>query len=212
VKSTTKNDRLWYTWRMKPKRVALYARVSTKDKGQDTENQLAQLRDFCARQDWEIVSEYIDHVSAKTSDKRQQFQAMLAAASRREFDLVLFWSLDRFSREGVLPTLKHLEALTSYGVGWKSFTEQYFDSCGIFRDAVISIAATLAKQERLKISERTVAGLQRAKKQGRVGGRPKVVTDREQVRRLREEGKSLREISTAMGLSLTSTARILKTA
>lgn len=196
---------------MKPRRVALYARVSTKDK-QDTENQLAQLREFCAKQDWEIVSEYIDHVSAKTSDKRPQFQAMLAAASRREFDLVLFWSLDRFSREGVLPTLKHLEALTSYGVGWKSFTEQYFDSCGIFRDAVISIAATLAKQERLKISERTVAGLQRAKKQGRVGGRPKVVTDREQVRRMREEGKSLREISTAMGLSLTSTARILKTA
>ena len=211
MKSTTKNDRLWYTWRMKPRRVALYARVSTKDK-QDTENQLAQLREFCAKQDWEIVSEYIDHVSAKTSDKRPQFQAMLAAASRREFDLVLFWSLDRFSREGVLPTLKHLEALTSYGVGWKSFTEQYFDSCGIFRDAVISIAATLAKQERLKISERTVAGLQRAKKQGRVGGRPKVVTDREQVRRMREEGKSLREISTAMGLSLTSTARILKTA
>ena len=87
---------------------------------------------------------------------RPQFQAMLAAASRREFDLVLFWSLDRFSREGVLPTLKHLEVLTSYGVAWKSYTEQYFDSCGIFRDAVISIAATLAKQERLKISERTL--------------------------------------------------------
>jgi DNA invertase Pin-like site-specific DNA recombinase len=78
---------------------------------------------------------------------------------------------DRFSREGVLPTLKHLELLTSYGVAWKSFTEQYFDSCGIFRDAVISIAATLAKQERLKISERTVAGLERARKAG-AGWRP----------------------------------------
>jgi DNA invertase Pin-like site-specific DNA recombinase len=137
---------------------------------------------------------------------------MLAAASRREFDLVLFWSLDRFSREGVLPTLKHLEVLTSYGVAWKSYTEQYFDSCGIFRDAVISIAATLAKQERLKISERTVAGLERARKQGRVGGRPKLVLDRDQVRRLRQEGKSLREVADAMGLSLTTTAGILKTA
>jgi DNA invertase Pin-like site-specific DNA recombinase len=190
----------------------LYARVSTKDKGQDTENQLAQLRAFAAKQDWTIMHEFIDHVSGKTSEKRPQFQAMLAAASRREFDLVLFWSLDRFSREGVLPTLKHLEVLTSYGVAWKSFTEQYFDSCGIFRDAVISSAATLAKQERLKISERTVAGLERARKQGRVGGRPKLVLDRAQVRRLREEGKSLREISDAMGLSLTTTARILKTA
>src|SRR5215831_9498436 len=197
---------------MKPRRVVLYARVSTKDKGQEALNQLAQLRAFCAKQDWTIVHEYVDHVSGKTAEKRPQFQAMLAAASRREFDLVLFWSLDRFSREGVLPTLKHLEVLTSYGVAWKSYTEQYFDSCGIFRDAVISIAATLAKQERLKISERTVAGRERARKQGRVGGRPQVIVDREQVRRLRDEGKSLREISDAMDLSLTTTARILKTA
>jgi DNA invertase Pin-like site-specific DNA recombinase len=196
---------------MKPRHVVLYARVSTKDK-QDATNQLAQLREFCAKQDWTITREYVDYVSGKTSEKRPQFQAMLAAASRREFDLVLFWSLDRFSREGVLPTLKHLELLTSYGTGWKSYTEQYFDSCGIFRDAVLAIAATLAKQERLKISERTLAGLQRARKQGRVGGRPRLVLDRNQVRRLRNEGKSLREISDAMGLSLTTTARILKTA
>ena len=172
-----------------------YARVSTKDKGQDTENPLAQLREFCAKQDWTITHEYIDHVSA---------------ASRREFDLVLFWSLDRFSREGVLPTLKHLELLTSYGVAWKSYTEQYFDSCGIFRDAVISIAATLAKQERLKISERTVAGLERTRKQGRIGGRPRVVTDRAKVAELRAAGKSLREISAEMGLAKTTVARIAR--
>jgi DNA invertase Pin-like site-specific DNA recombinase len=59
---------------------------------------------------------------------------------------------------------------------------------------------------------RALAGLERARKQGRVGGRPKLVLDRDQVRRLREEGKSRREISDAMGLSLTTTARILKTA
>jgi DNA invertase Pin-like site-specific DNA recombinase len=83
---------------VKPKRIALYARVSTKDKGQDTENLLAQLRDFCGKQDWAIIHEFIEHVSGKTADKRRQFQAMLAAASRHEFDLVLFWSFDRFSR------------------------------------------------------------------------------------------------------------------
>ena len=211
-KSIAKNERLWYDWSMKPRLIVLYARVSTKDKGQDTENQSSQLREFAAKQDWTITKEYVDHVSAKTAEKRPQFQAMLAAASRREFDLVLFWSLDRFSREGVLPTLKHLELLTSYGVAWKSYTEQYFDSCGIFRDAVISIAATLAKQERLKISERTVAGLERARRQGRVGGRPRLVLDRARLRRLREEGKSLREVADAMGLSLTTTARLLKSA
>ena len=58
---------------------------------------------------------------------------MLAAATRREFDLVLFWPLDRFSREGVLATQRDLERLSSYGVEWRSFTEQY--SCGMFKDA-----------------------------------------------------------------------------
>jgi DNA invertase Pin-like site-specific DNA recombinase len=208
-KSITKNDRLWYAWVMKPKRIVLYARVSTKDRGQDTANQLDQLREFCGKQDWTVIHEYVDHVSGKTADKRPQFQAMLGAASRHEFDLVLFWSLDRFSREGVLPTLKHLELLTSYGVMWKSYTEQYFDSCGIFRDAVISIAATLAKQERLKISERTIAGLQRAKRQGRVGGRPRVVVDRERVLKLRKAGESLGSIAEQLGLSKTTVARIV---
>jgi len=87
---------------------------------------------------------------------------MMAAAARHEYDLVLFWSLDRFSREGVLATLQYLQTLTSYGVGWRSFTEQYLDSCGVFRDAVLSILATIAKQERIRISERTIAGLAEA--------------------------------------------------
>jgi DNA invertase Pin-like site-specific DNA recombinase len=208
-KSIAKNDRLWYDWVMKPKRIVLYARVSTKDKGQDTRNQLAQLRDFSAKQEWAIVHEYVDQASGKTAD-RPQFKALMAAASRHEFDLVLFWSLDRFSREGVLETLQHLQTLTSYGVGWKSFTEQYLDSCGIFRDAVLSILATIAKQERIRLSERTVAGLERARKQGRIGGRPKVVTDRGKVAELRAAGKSLGEIAAEMGLAKTTVARIAR--
>jgi DNA invertase Pin-like site-specific DNA recombinase len=70
----------------------------------------------------------------------------VAAASRRQFDAVLFWALDRFSREGVFETLQHLQRLTSYGVGFRSFTEQYFDSCGMFRDAVIGILAAVARR------------------------------------------------------------------
>ncbi len=203
------NERLWHTWVMKPTRIALYARVSTKDKGQDTRNQLAQLRDFCAKQDWTIVHEYIDHASAKTAD-RPQFKELMTAASRHEWDLVLFWSLDRFSREGVLETLQYLRTLTSYGVGWKSFTEQYLDSCGVFRDAVLSILATIAKQERIRLSERTIAGLERARKQGRTGGRPRVVTDRQKVAKLRAAGKSLGDIAAEMHLSKSTVARIAR--
>src|SRR5690349_5184906 len=98
-------------------RIAVYGRVSTKDKGQDVKNQLVQLLKIAGRQGWTITIDYIDQAIA-TSSKRPQFQAMLAAASRREFDLVLFWSLDRFSREGVLATLQDLEWLSGYGVEW----------------------------------------------------------------------------------------------
>jgi DNA invertase Pin-like site-specific DNA recombinase len=73
----------------------------------------------------------------------------------------LFWKLDRFSREGVRKTLFYLTQLDGWKVGWRSFQEQWFDSCGPFKDAVISIMATLAEQERITISERTKAGLTR---------------------------------------------------
>lgn len=188
--------------------VAIYSRVSTKDKGQDTENQLMQLREFCAKQGWRIVCEYVDHTSGKHGE-RQQFQAMFVAASRREFDTVLFWSLDRFSREGVYETLQHFQRLTAYGVGYRSFTEQYLDSCGLFKDAVISILATIAKQERVRLSERTIAGLQRAKLQGRIGGRPRKQYDQNRLAELRRSGLSLGQIASETGLSKTTAARMV---
>lgn len=166
--------------------VALYGRVSTRDKGQDVTNQLRQLREFASKQGWTVKAEYIDRASGKHSD-REQFQAMFSAASRREFDTVLFWSLDRFSREGVYETLQHLQKLTAYGVGYRSFTEQYLDSCGLFKDAVISILATIAKQERVRLSERVLAGLERAREKKRIGGRPKALNEAQkaEVRKLR---------------------------
>jgi DNA invertase Pin-like site-specific DNA recombinase len=154
-------------------RVAIYARVSTGK--QDTENQAAQLREFASGQGWDVVAEFTDVVSGmKDERQRPQFKRMFESASRREFDLVLFWALDRFSREGVLPTLHHLQRLDGYGVAWRSFTEQYLDSTGVFKDAVISIMATIARQENIRRSERIRAGLARTKAQGTKLGRPRV--------------------------------------
>src|SRR4051812_39226436 len=190
-------------------RAAVYARVSTKDKRQDTANQLDQLRQFAVTQNWTVVQEYIDRATGKHSD-REEFQQMFLDASQRKFDVVLFWSLDRFSREGVRETLNHLERLASYGVGYRSFTEQYLDSCGIFKDAVLGILATIAKQERVRLSERTLAGLARARKQGRVGGRPKAIFDRARVERLHKAGKSLADIAEEVGVSKSSVHRITR--
>jgi DNA invertase Pin-like site-specific DNA recombinase len=190
-------------------RTVLYARVSMKDKRQDTENQLSQLRQSCELQGWTVSHEYIDRASGKRSD-REQFVKLFEDASQRKFDTVLFWSLDRFSREGVRETLNHLERLTSYGVNYRSFTEQYLDSCGIFKDAVLAILAVIAKQERVRRSERTLAGLAKARKQGRVGGRPRMVLRRDQIAAYRAEGMSISEISAKMEVPRTSVHRILK--
>jgi DNA invertase Pin-like site-specific DNA recombinase len=191
-------------------RVGIYARVSTKDKGQSVENQLEQLRQFCQRSGWTITNEFVDTKSGKAASNRPQFTAMFDAASRREFDLVLFWSLDRLSREGVSATLKYLEQLDGYGVGWKSFTEQYLDSTGMFKDAVIAILATVAKQERVRLSERVLAGLQQAKRRGKVLGRPRVIVDRFNVRELRAQGMSLGQIATQVGQPKSTVARIAR--
>jgi DNA invertase Pin-like site-specific DNA recombinase len=122
---------------------------------------------------------------------------------------VLFWSLDRFSREGVFETLQYLQRLTGYGVGYRSSTEQYLDSCGMFRDAVISILAVIAKQERVRLSERTLAGLATARAQGRVGGRPRVTCDEQRLLSLRTDGKSLATIAGELKLSKSTVARLL---
>ena len=198
-------------------KTALYARVSTKDKGQDTENQLVQLRMFCQSQGWEITNEYVDRASGKTSD-RTEFQKLFQDASQHKFDLVLFWSLDRFSREGVLETLQHLQRLTDWKVSYRSFTEQYLDSTGMFKDAILAILASIAKQERVRMSERTLAGLAIARAKGRIGGRPRLnksmsyITERPKVLKLHADGHSLQHIANEVGLSKQTVWRLVKAA
>jgi DNA invertase Pin-like site-specific DNA recombinase len=187
-------------------KIAIYARVSTAK--QDNENQLAQLHEFAAKQNWQVFDNYIDQESGSTSD-RPEFQRMFADASKRKFDLVLFWALDRLSREGVLETLQHLNRLTGYGVDYKSYTEQFFDSCGIFKDAVIAIMATLAKQERVRRAERTKAGLAVARAKGKTLGRPRTVKVHSvDIARLKAQGHSLRAIGRSLGISEGSVRRL----
>ena len=192
------------------KRVAVYGRVSTRDGRQDAENQLAQLREFCQSQGWTITREYVDNASGKSAEGRVEFQRMFADAAQRRFDIVLFWSLDRFSREGVLATLQYLQRLTGYGIAYRSFTEGFLDSAGPLRDAVLAILACIARQERIRISERVQAGLKRAQAQGRIGGRPRKVFDRAKVVSLRDAGLSISEIAAEMGVPRTSVHRALR--
>jgi DNA invertase Pin-like site-specific DNA recombinase len=184
--------------RTTPTRVALYARVSTETKGQATENQLLQLREYCQRQGYQIVQEYIDHATGKHSD-RDAFKAMFNGASRKEFDTVLVWSLDRFTREGVLETFEHVRRLTTCGVAFESYTEQHFRTTGPAGELMLAVSAWIARQERQRISDRTKAGVERARRSGKHCGRPKRVFNRALAVALRSEGWSWNKISSELG-------------
>jgi DNA invertase Pin-like site-specific DNA recombinase len=180
-------------------KISIYARIS-KDSS-DLDNQLLVLRDYCKRMNYEIVNEYTDIVSGAAAN-RQEFNKMLADASKRKFDMLLFYALDRFSRAGTRETIHYLQMLDDYGVLYKSFTEQYIDSSGIFKDVIIALLSTLAKQERVRISERVVAGLAKARTQGRVGGRPTLEAAKiEKIRKLKSAGMSILAISKELNVS-----------
>jgi DNA invertase Pin-like site-specific DNA recombinase len=155
-------------------RIAIYARVSTNDKGQDPENQLQQLRQWCASAGHTIVHEYVDHESGRKSTKgRKQFAALFEDAHRRKFDCVLFWALDRFTREGMVPTIMHLQRLAGCGVSFHSYTEAHLSTDNeLVGNILLAVMSSLAKVESQKIGERTRAGMARARAQGKRIGRP----------------------------------------
>jgi DNA invertase Pin-like site-specific DNA recombinase len=153
------------------RRVGLYVRVSTGK--QDTDNQLHELRAFAEQQGWAIITEYVDVVSGSGKKARPQFEACMLAASQRRFDVLLFWALDRLSREGIVRTISYLEQLQTWGVGWRSYTQPFLDTGNEMTNGIVlAVLSAVAKQERVTISERTKAGLARAKRKGVRLGRP----------------------------------------
>lgn len=197
-------------------RIALYIRVSDDrltDPKQHPENQLHQLRSHVvAKPGWSITREYVDReTGAKGRVGREQFDKLFrdAALARRPFDLVLVWSLDRFSREGVLQTHQHLAELDRLGVGFSSYTEPYIDTAGIFRDVIISLLASLAAQERQRHIERVKAGLARAKSQGKIFGRAKIPVEVAILRKMVAAGFSLAEMAGVLGCSAATVGRRL---
>ena len=192
-------------------KVAIYCRVSTRDKGQETANQRLLLEQFARNQSWKVVAVYEDRVSGKRGESgREAFRQMFAAAGRREWDCLLFFSLDRLTREGAFPTLRYLTRLSELGISYRSYTEEYINSTGIFGDVIVSLLATLARQETIRLSERTMAGLARSRAQGIIGGRPRLACDTDKVLKLHSDGKSLAAIAKELRISKTSVHRIVK--
>lgn len=188
-------------------KTAIYARISKDSSHLD--NQLDLLRQYCKTMNYEIVEEYTDIISGAAAN-RPEFSRMMKDASKRRFSLLLFFALDRFSRAGTRETIHYLQMLDDYGVAYRSYSEQYIDSTGIFKDVIISLLATLAKQERLRISERVKVGLDRARKQGRIGGRPSLDESKiSKIKEMKTAGNSIISIAKHLNISRTSVYQYL---
>jgi len=185
-------------------RAAIYARVSTAD--QHTDNQVVELREWARALAHEVVAEYID-VQSGARDDRPGLQRLLGDAHRRKFDVVLFWSLDRLSRGGIAKTLSLLRQLADRGVKFRSLRQDCIDTAGPLGELLIAVFAALGDIERQQHSDRTRAGLHRARLRGAQLGRPRIHFDPLKLEELRQRGYNLNEIARSLGVSVSTLGR-----
>jgi DNA invertase Pin-like site-specific DNA recombinase len=178
-------------------RAALYARISTREGRQHLDNQLAVLREFAHRMNWEIVTEYTDRESG-ANKKRPGLEQMMKDAAQRRFDLVAVFDLSRLTRGGPAEAFFYIARLSQSRVEFWSATEEHFRTCGKTGEIFIAIAAHIAEQERTMMRHRIRAGQERARRNGTVIGRPTLIIDRARILKMREQGKSIRQIAAAL--------------
>lgn len=190
------------------KRAAIYGRVSTD--GQTTDNQIVALREVAARRGWDIAEVYLDQgiSGAKGRDKRPGFDRMLKDASRRKFDVVMAWAIDRMGRSlrDLIDVIEHLEAT---GVDLY-LDQQNIDTTTPAGKLLFQVTGAFAEFERSMIRQRVSAGLVRARAQGKRLGRPRLAPATEQAIRaaLMDGGKGMLKIASEHGVGSGTVQRI----
>jgi DNA invertase Pin-like site-specific DNA recombinase len=192
-------------------RVALYARVSTSNKGQDVGLQLDELRRVAEQRGWEVSGEYVDDGVSGSADSRPELDRMMADAQAGSFDLVAVWKLDRLGRS-LQHLLRLLAHLSDWGVGFASLRDSGIDTTTPTGRLMLQILGALAEYERELIRERVIAGVRRAQAQGKHCGRPKVDLEIRPAVAMLQQGRGLREVASIMGVSRTTLRRRLKEA
>jgi DNA invertase Pin-like site-specific DNA recombinase len=181
-------------------RIALYARVSTADKGQDPEMQSRELREYVERRGFDLAGEYVDAGISGTKDSRPELNRLMADAHKRRFDAVCVWKFDRFARS-VSHLLRALETFRSLGIEFISYSEAIDTSTPVGK-MTFTVLGAVAELERSLIVERVRAGLRNAKAKGRKLGRPRVNADAAEIARLRAQGFSVEAIAEQLGVSV----------
>lgn len=190
---------------VKAKRVAIYARVSTRD--QHPENQLLELRRYAEARGWTVADEFVDKGVSGAKDHRPALTALMAAARKRKVDVVLVARFDRFARS-VRHLVTALEEFRALGVAFVASGDA-IDTTTPTGLMTFHIIAAMAQFERSLIQERIYAGLRRARAQGKRLGRPPKLIDAERVSALRQQGLSLRAIARETGFNKDAVRRSL---
>ena len=180
-------------------RVAIYARVSTVNHGQDVSMQTRELRQFAEARGWNVAGEYIDAGVSGAKDSRPELNRLMADAHKRRFDVVCVWRFDRFARS-VSHLLRALETFKALGIDFVSYSEQ-MDTSTPAGKMVFTVLGAVAELERSLIVERVRAGLRNARAKGKTLGRPRASVDAARIGRLRAQGRSIREIADELGYS-----------
>lgn len=181
-------------------RVAIYARISTTNHGQDVSMQTRELRDYCERRGWAVAGEYVDTGISGAKDRRPELDRLMGDAHKRCFDVVAVWKFDRFARS-VSHLLRALDTFRVLGVEFVSLSES-LDTATPAGRMVFTVLGAVAELERSLIAERVRAGLRNAKAKGRKLGRPRVVVDATRVTRLRASGLSWPKVARELGVSV----------
>jgi DNA invertase Pin-like site-specific DNA recombinase len=179
-------------------KVAIYARVSTANNGQDPTMQTRELREYAERRGWTVASEYVDIGISGTKEKRPELDRLMSDAHRRRFDAVVVWKFDRFARS-VSHLLRALETFKAQGIEFVSFSEQ-LDTSTPAGKLVFTVLGAVAELERSLIVERVKAGLRNARAKGKKLGRPRVYPDAHRIAALRAEGLSWAKIADRLGV------------
>ena len=181
-----------------PTRVAIYARVSTTNHGQDVGMQTRELRQFAEARGWTVAGEYIDAGVSGAKDSRPELNRLMADAHKRRFDAVCVWRFDRFARS-VSHLLRALETFKALGIDFVSFSEQ-MDTSTPAGKMVFTVLGAVAELERSLTVERVRAGLRNARAKGKRLGRPRVTIDAARITALRSQGLSWAKIGEALGV------------
>ncbi|MFZ5481056.1 MAG: recombinase family protein [Myxococcota bacterium] len=190
----------------RPTRAALYVRCSTGH--QDVGLQLDELRAVAAQRGWEVAGVYEDTGISGTERSRPALDRLIADCKAGRVDVVVVWKLDRLARS-VVHVCTLAESLHAWGVGLVSVRDATIDSTTPSGRFTLVILAAVAEMERALIVERVRAGVERARRNGKHLGRPRVALDARPALAMMEQGYGIKSIAKAMGVPRSTLRRRL---